>query len=70
MMRKMMSLKYLHKLIKMPELELAKEIKSIEPQDFRQIIKLALKEQDRETRQLCASACMNAYSNQFNKTPL
>ena len=59
-----MSKKYFIELIQMNDDALNVEIKHIAVKEFRAALKLALKEQDRDTRHACAESCMVTKENQ------
>ena len=60
-----MSKKYVKELIEMSEEELNCELENVPVEHFRNLIKIAMKEQDRDTRHACAEAviqCSDASS--------
>ena len=54
-----MSKKYLLELINMSEDELDVELMSVKTDDFRENLRIGLKDQDRDTRHACAEAVMS-----------
>ncbi len=51
-----MSKAYLHEMITMSDDALSGELENIKLDEFRKVVKRALKEQDRDTRHACAEA--------------
>lgn len=55
-----MSKEYLLNLLKMPHHELNIELEIISISDFKNHVRMALKEQDRDTRHACAESVINS----------